>query len=128
MRPLLLDEGAFSSLVGPMRDLGLDVWTPGDQGAPPKGSPDEANCAWCAKKGAILVTTDRGKKDRTIHGALAKHGVGALFMHNDLRAAPRHKVLLAVLRAEEAIEDHASRRTRIRHRLTPTGKLRPWGK
>lgn len=128
MQSLLLDEGAFSSLAAPMRSLGLDVWTPGDRDAPPRQSSDDTNCEWCARRGAVLVTTDRGRKDPTIHTAIARHGVGTIFMHRDLRVAPPHRVLFALLRAEEAMDDLASRRKRMSHRLTPAGRLGPRAK
>lgn len=129
MEPIVFDEGAFSTLAEPMRQLGLQAWTPGDPGAPPRQSEDEENCRWCAEQGAVLVTTDRGKKDPAIHEAIAKYAeVGVIFMHKDLRTLPRHRVLYALLRAEEAIEEATKQRKRMLRRLRPNGRLEHLGK
>lgn len=75
------------------------------------------------------MTTDRGKKDPAIHAAIAKHAdVGVIFMHKDLRTLPRHRVLCALLKAEEAIEEATKQRKRMLRRLRPNGRLDRLGK
>jgi hypothetical protein len=79
------------------------------------------NCQWCANHDAVLVTTDRGKRDKLILKALERHGVHALFIYGDLRAAgvPAHRIALALLKAEAAIDSTTS----LHHRLRSTGKI-----
>jgi hypothetical protein len=54
--------------------------------------------------------------------ALAQHRVRALFVYPDLRSAPPHRLALALLKAEEAIEAMASRSHPTPHRLLQTGR------
>jgi hypothetical protein len=70
----------------------------------------------------VLVTQDRGRKDRAIHVAIRRHGVGVIFVHNDLRGPAKHLVK-ALLSAEAAIEDLANRPAPMNHRLLRNGKL-----
>jgi hypothetical protein len=122
--PLLLDEGLPPSVSAALSLAGWKAYAVGGPDAPPQGSEDEVNCRWCAERSAVLVTNDRGRKDRTILDLLAQHRVHALFVHNDLRGAPAHLLLRAVLNGEEAMDDFASRRHGlIRHRLKVTGRL-----
>jgi hypothetical protein len=120
MIPTLIDEG-LPRVAPALRELELDVRAVGDAGAPPRGGSDRDNCSWCAENGAVLVTQDRGRKDRQIIDALAELHVHALFIYNDLRAAPAHHLAGALLVAESRIEREVQRR---RHRLTPAGGLR----
>jgi predicted nuclease of predicted toxin-antitoxin system len=120
---LLIDEGLPASVARALSALGLPVHAIGGEGAPPRGRVDEANCEWCARHDAVLVTNDRGRKDPAILAALSRHHVSALFVHNDLRSAPEHHLALALLRAEAAIDDLAGRREPLRGRLLPNGKV-----
>jgi hypothetical protein len=128
LRPILFDEGTPRryQLAEAFRALGLDTHAVGEASAPPVGSDDDVNCQWCAARGAILVTTDRGKKDGVIIRALATHGTQALFLYGDLRGAgvPAHHVARALLRAEAAIDATGH----LHHRLRPTGKIERRGK
>jgi hypothetical protein len=45
-------------------------------------------------RGVVLVTNDRGKKDRTMLDAIAQHHVHALFVYPDLHATPAHELAL----------------------------------
>lgn len=124
MVPLLLDEGVPPSIAQALRLLGLDVSAVGEPGAPPRGSSDDVNAQWCADRGAVLVTNDRGRKDRAILDALAQARIGALFVYSDLLAGPPHRLAAAVLAAEERIEQEVSRKKGLlRHRLRPKGGL-----
>jgi len=123
MRPLLLDEGLFPVVAEALRSVQLDALAVGDEGAPPRGSDDEANCEWCAAHSAVLVTNDRGKKDKTIFAALDTHRVDTIFVHNDLRSAPPHHLLRALLNAEEAIDQLTGGRHVLRRRLLARGRL-----
>jgi hypothetical protein len=126
MLPLLLDEGLSPRVAAGLRAVGLTAHAIGDDGAPAKGSPDAENCAWCAEHGAVLITNDRGRKDRTILDSLERHRVHAIFVHNDVRKLPPHRLLRALLNAEDRMTDFAGRRSGpIRRRLTPAGKLEP---
>jgi hypothetical protein len=71
----------------------------------------------------LLVTNDRGKKDRVILGLLNQHHVHALFVYDDLRAAPPHHLLRALLSAEAALDQAAGHRGLIAARLKPTGRI-----
>jgi hypothetical protein len=87
-------------------------------------STDDENCQWCAEHHAVVVTTDRGRKDRAILDALAREHVHAIFLYKELRTAPPHHVVRALLSAEAAIDDQVSRpRGLLRHRLSVRGHL-----
>lgn len=49
-------------------------------------------------------SSDRGKKDRAILGLLNQHHVQVLFVYDDLRAAPPHHLVGALLSAEAALD------------------------
>jgi hypothetical protein len=121
--PLLLDAGLPHSVAAAFRLLGLDARAVGDSDAPAKNSDDHALCAWCAERHAVLVTNDRGKKDRTMLDALARHHVDAIFVYADLRDGPAHKLARALLLCEGKMEAIARGRSPIRHRLRPGGGL-----
>jgi Domain of unknown function (DUF5615) len=123
MLPLLIDEGLPSSIAESLRIVEVDALTVGDIGAPVKGSTDETNVPWCARQNRLLVTNDRGKKDRVILELLNQHDVHALFVYNDLRAALPHHLLRALLRAEDALDQAQGRRGLIAGRLKPTGRI-----
>jgi hypothetical protein len=123
MLPLLIDEGLPPSIAEALRAVEVGALAIGDIGAPGKGSADEVNIRWCAQEGRLLVTNDRGRKDRLILDLLNQHHVHALFVYNDLRAAPPHHLLRAVLHAEDALEQAAGRRGLIAGRLRPSGRV-----
>lgn len=126
MRPLLLDEGLPPAVAIALGTVGCSAAAVGIAGAPPRGSSDHDNCAWCASQGAVLVTNDRGRKDPAIMDALAQHHVHAAFVHDDLRNAPAHYLLGAILRSEQRMDELTSRRRGLlRHRLTASGRLEP---
>jgi predicted nuclease of predicted toxin-antitoxin system len=123
MLPLLIDEGLPASIAEALRTVEVDALAIGDVGAPTKGSTDETNVPWCAAQGRLLVTNDRGKKDRVILDLLNQHHVHALFVYNDLRSAAPHHLLRALLRAEDALDQAAGLRGLIAGRLRPTGRI-----
>jgi predicted nuclease of predicted toxin-antitoxin system len=123
LEPLLFDEGLSQAVAQALATLGLNAHAIGQPGAPPRQSTDEDNCKWCKENGAVLVTNDRGKKDRLILDLLAQHHIHAIFVHNDLRSGPPHRLASAILRAESLIDGLATGRTPIRHRLRPNGGL-----
>lgn len=125
MLPLLIDEGLpGQAAAAALRELGLKAHAVGDAGAPPKRSSDEVNVAWCADREAVLVTHDRGRKDRVILRLLAQHHVHAVFVYRDLRVAPPHEFARALLNAESEMEALAGRRRGLlHHRLRPSGHL-----
>jgi Domain of unknown function (DUF5615) len=124
MLPVLIDEGLPYSIAAAMRAVGLDAWAVGDDGAPPSGSTDRANIDWCAERGVVLVTNDLGRKDRAIVEHLASRHVHAVLVYRDLRAAEPHKLLRALLCAEEELERIAGlTQGLIHHRIKPSGRL-----
>lgn len=122
MQPLLFDQG-LPRVAPALFSLGLPAHEVGGQGAPPSGSPDEENCKWCSEHGAVLVTHDRGRHDRTILDVLAQHHVHAIFLYDDLRAAPAHHLARAVLIAEGKLDKLVASKGLIHHRLRPRGGL-----
>jgi peptidoglycan/xylan/chitin deacetylase (PgdA/CDA1 family) len=123
LKPLLFDEGLSPAVAQALATLRLSAHAIGQPGAPPKQSTDEANCKWCKENAAVLVTNDRGKKDRVILDLLAQHHIHAIFIHNDLRSGPPHRLARAILQAEARIDELAGGRVPIRHRLRPNGGL-----
>jgi predicted nuclease of predicted toxin-antitoxin system len=123
MLPLLIDEGLPAGIAEALRAVEVDALAWGDVGAPSKGSPDDTNVPWCANQNRLLVTNDRGKKDRIILSLLNRHHVHALFVYNDLRAAPPHQLLRALLVAEVSLDQAAEQRRLIAARLKPTGRV-----
>lgn len=123
MLPLLIDEGLPPRVAEALRAVEVDALAIGDVGAPAKGSADETNVPWCAQEGRLLVTNDRGRKDRVILDLLNQHHVHALFVYNDLRAGPPHHLLRALLHAEDALEQAAGRRGLVAGRLRRSGRV-----
>lgn len=123
MLPILLDAGLPPAVAAAFRLLGLDARAVGDSDAPAQDSEDDINCAWCAQHGAVLITNDRGKKDRTILDTLAQHRVHAVFVYADLRSAPAHELARALLHAQAKMDAIAAGKKMIRHRLRPGGGL-----
>jgi len=121
--PLLLDEGLPHQVAKAFGSLGLSAHSIGDGVAPPFQSSDTTNCEWCASRGALLVTNDRGKNDSEIRVALAATGIDAIFVFDDLRSAPRHELARALLQAEQRIADLGQGKKPIRCRLKPSGRL-----
>lgn len=124
MVPLLLDEGVPPVVAPAFRTLGLTAHAVGEDDAPPRGGDDAGNAEWCAAHDAVLVTNDRGKKDKAIFDALAQHHVHALFVHEEMLAGPPHLLAKALLMAEGKIEAEVGKaRGLLRHRLRPGGGL-----
>jgi hypothetical protein len=121
-----LDRGLYPAVEQALRALGLEVHAVGQgRGAPVENSSDDANCRWCKEHGgAVLITTDRGKKDREILTAIVVHQVHAIFVYKDLRNGAPHHLARAILRAEQEIDRWVAGRKLLRHRLTPNGGLR----
>lgn len=124
MRALLLDKGLPQQVAESFQLLKIDAHAVGQGVAPPDDSSDTFNCEWCAARGAVLVTNDRGKGNREILTALAQTGVDAIFVYDDLRAAPRHEFARALICAEAAIDQIGAKKKPIRHRLSPSGRLK----
>lgn len=66
MARFLFDENLPPAVGRGLRQIGFDVYVIGDPPAPDRGSPDSTNVAWCEAESAVLVTTDRGRKDKEI--------------------------------------------------------------
>lgn len=126
MQRLLLDQGlpGGTSLASGLTALGLEVQAVGSPGAPALGSSDEDNCRWCAANRAVLVTHDRGRKNREIHGLLDRHSVDSITVLRELRRSPPHHLARALLNAEGKIDQVVEGRGRLRHQLRPGGGLR----
>jgi predicted nuclease of predicted toxin-antitoxin system len=119
---LLLDEGLSPQVAVAFSALSLDAKAVGESAAPSRSSTDETNCNWCKANDAVLVTNDRGKADKAIHSLLAQQQVHAIFVHNDLRDGPEHRLALALLRAENKMEQIAAKHL-LHHRLRVGGGL-----
>lgn len=123
MKPLLFDEGLPYQVAVALDALGWKASAIKQAGAPGEGSTDEANCAWCKANGdAVLVTNDFGKKEKNIHAALAQHRTHAIFVPNSLRDGPTRRLAIAVLQAENLIDQYSARGL-LHHRLRSTGNL-----
>jgi hypothetical protein len=123
---LLFDQGLPWQVAAALRAVDLVAHAVGDDDGdvPARGSSDEVNVTWCAVRGAVLVTNDRGKKDKTIFNYLATHHVHAIFVHDELRSADPHRLLRAILLAEDEMDQLARRpHGLIQRRLRPSGKL-----
>lgn len=125
MEPFLSDEGVPRSVARACRVLGLEAYVVGEPETPPRGSSDRENAKWCAERGAILLTNDRGKKDKAILDALAELRVHALFVHEDLLSGPPHLLARALLNAEGNIDAKVGGRGLLHHRLRASGGLDP---
>ena len=122
MLPLLLDEGLPPQVATALSILDLQAKAVGQPEAPPRASGDSVNCEWCRTNRSVLVTNDRGKKDKEIHNLLVQHRVHAIFVTNELRDGPEHLLALALLKAEHKMEQTAHRHL-LHHRLRPSGRL-----
>jgi hypothetical protein len=71
----------------------------------------------------VLVTNDRGKKDRVILRALSEHRVHAIFVYKDLRSAPAHELARAILASETQMDNLVEGGKLLHHRLKPSGHL-----
>lgn len=127
MQRLLFDQGlpGGTKMGTALRTLGLEAYVVGESDAPPNGSSDDQNCRWCSERGAILVTHDRGKKDREIVDVLNRHQVGVILILKNLRTQPPHHLARAVLSAEGKLDQLATGRRPLHHVLRPTGNLAP---
>jgi hypothetical protein len=105
--------------------LGLEANGVGGVGAPPNGSSDDENWRWCAENGAILVTHDKGKKDKEIIKVLDQHKVGVILVLKDLRSMPAYHLVRALLNAEGKMDQIATGKKRLRHTLKASGRLAP---
>ena len=126
MQPLLFDQGlpGGDRVSQALSSLGFTALTVGNPGAPAEGSSDHDNCRWCATNGAVLVTHDRGKKNREILEALDQHSVDAVIVLKELRTKPPKDLCKALLIAEHKIDQIVSGRHRLRHHLRAGGGLR----
>jgi uncharacterized protein with PIN domain len=120
--PILFDEGLPPAVAEALSMLGLVARAVGHPGAPARQTADQTNCEWCRSNDAVLITTDRGRRDRTIFDHLSQLGVHAIFVHNDLRLAAPHVLARAVLVAESKM-DHIAQNHVLRHRLRLGGGL-----
>lgn len=130
MNKLLLDKGVYTQVAQAFRILGLDAVAVGEpESGLADNEPDEVNVKWCKENNAVLVTNDRGKKDKAIRNALVQEHVHAIFILSDLRTSGAHALARALLRCEENLEAQTARRSGlVAHRLTPNGGLKRPGK
>jgi hypothetical protein len=126
LQRLFFDQGLPGGvkLATALAALGLEADAVGGDGAPPSGSPDKDNCQWCSEHGAVLVTHDRGKKDREILEMLDQHQVGAIVVLNEFRTKPAYFLARSLLNAEHKMDQIAEKK-RLRHYLRLKGGLAP---
>jgi predicted nuclease of predicted toxin-antitoxin system len=120
---LLFDENLSHRVACALAPFGYEVIAVGMEGAPPRGSPDSALIDWCVERGYILVTADRGRKDRAIITALAARGADVLFVWAGI--TPRQQVEL-VVRQYEKIQREVEKARVGKQRLYRRRLLRPW--
>lgn len=125
MQRLLFDQGLPGGvkMATALRALGLEAYCVGGDEAPPTGSPDDDNCRWCSEREAVLITHDRGKKDREILEVLDRHKVGVILILKELRSKPPHHLARAILNSEGKMDQITSSRKSLRHYLRPGGGL-----
>lgn len=110
MAGFLFDENLPAQIAEGLAICGLDLYAIGVGSAPPRGSSDADNVAWCLANDAALVTIDRGKKNREVTDLLARHTNLNLVLV-DRRIHPR-ELLYAFVRRHKAFEAEVDRRLR----------------
>jgi predicted nuclease of predicted toxin-antitoxin system len=128
VKPLLVDQGLPPCVADALSRLSIDAHAVGGPApAPPKGDGDggdDVNVDWCRTRDAILVTNDRGKKDKVIIDLLAERHVHAIFVGKELRDGPARDLAAAVLNAERETERILGHGQLIKHHLSRSGKLK----
>lgn len=129
MQRLFFDQGLPGGVgtATALAALGLEANGVGGAGAPPNGSSDNENCKWCAEHNSVLITHDRGKKDKEILKVLDQHQVGVILILKDLRSRPAYHLVRALLNAEGKMDQVATGKKRLRHVLRTNGGLAPRG-
>jgi predicted nuclease of predicted toxin-antitoxin system len=85
MTHYLFDENLSRRVANVLAEVGAYTITAvGDDGAPHLGSTDQAVVAWCASNQHVLVTSDRGRRDRAILTILAASRTHGLFVWNGI--------------------------------------------
>jgi hypothetical protein len=104
----LFDENLPAQIAEGLAVCGLDLYAIGLGAAPPRGSSDADNVAWCLANRAALVTSDRGKKNREMTDLLARHTNLSLVLV-DRRMQPV-ELLYTFVRRHKAFEAEVERR------------------
>lgn len=120
MARYLLDENLSAPVGRALQLVGYAFDAVGDSPAPPKRSTDETIAQWCLEHDAVLVTSDRGKKNREIIAALATHAVAVVFVPSGW--TPREQLAFFVTRGDQLNAMLASR-TSLRIRVLRRGRL-----
>ena len=84
----------------------LTIWMIGDEGAPPRGTPDSEILNWCEQNGFILVTNNRKSMPRHLADHLAEGrsipGIVTIDLNAPIRAVLEDLILIAgASRADE---------------------------
>ena len=120
---LLFDENLSHHVAAALAPFGYDVTAVGLSGAPSFGAIDADVVDWCVENGAVLVTADRGRKDRAILIALAARGAHVLFVWDSI--STREQVEL-VVRQYDKIQHDVEQAKATKHGLYRKRLLRPW--
>jgi hypothetical protein len=107
MAGFLFDENLSAQVAEGLKTCGLDTSAVGGPLAPPLGSSDADNVAWCLANRAALVTIDRGKKNREIRDLLAQYTNLSLVLV-DRRISPTN-LLYVFVRRHQAMEAEVER-------------------
>lgn len=119
MAKYLFDENLPPRVARGLRAIGFDTLPIGDPAAPPRGSSDSDNIAWCRERGAVLFTLDRGRKDNEILQVLKRHtDAHVVFLPDGMSAMEVSQVFH---RRVEAIEELLGRGRRVRKKVTRSG-------
>jgi predicted nuclease of predicted toxin-antitoxin system len=92
----LLDENLWPDVGRGLKLCGYDLHVIGDPPSPDRGARDQENVEWCVARGAMLITGDRGRKNREMLDLLAREPVHVMLTHGGLtqrafmRAFVRH--------------------------------------
>jgi uncharacterized protein with PIN domain len=120
----LFDENLWPDVSRGLRLCGYDTYVIGDAPAPNRGSTDGDNVAWCVARGAMLVTADRGRRNREMLDLLSRHPVHVLLVHTGVT---QRAFMRAFVRHCDGLEDAIDRRNLqgrvVRHRLRREGGI-----
>jgi predicted nuclease of predicted toxin-antitoxin system len=116
----LLDENLPPSAARGLTLCTYEVDAVGDAGAPPKGSSDEDVVDWAVQNSAVLITIDRGRKNREMLRLIRTRNVRVVLAP---RGTSARDLVRLFARHHDTIEQDAERNRACRYRLGKQGGL-----